>query len=282
MKLAYNKLSEELKRKIVEYYYRYPDKEFLELSNILNVSERAFSRVLREEGINTRLKNRYTLNDSYFSKIDTEEKAYWLGFIYADGYVGDSHYNNIVINSIDKEHLEKFKKAIAYTGKIRKVNRSGGYKTDKESYTINFSNPNMCKDLRELGLYPGKSTTMESLPNIPDNLVRHFIRGYFDGDGSICASKNRSVVKGKLYEYEKPVFNMIGTKEFLSEMLIKMPIERCNYAETNNRSENMIYMTVCKRSDVVKIYDYFYKDSTIFLERKYDKFTSAAPLCRNV
>ena len=107
-KIPYNKLTDKDKQNIINSYYQYKNLKFKELAELCNVSERAYSRVLKENNIDTHIKNRYTLNQNYFETIDTEHKAYWLGFIYADGYVGDENYNNIVIGLSDKDflHLE--------------------------------------------------------------------------------------------------------------------------------------------------------------------------------
>lgn len=75
----YRNLSDYDKDKIEEFYYKNKEYKFSELANALNVSKRSVSRVLTERNINTKRKNRYTLNENYFGNIDSEEKAYILG-----------------------------------------------------------------------------------------------------------------------------------------------------------------------------------------------------------
>ncbi len=265
----YNKLTEEDKQSIVKEYYNLVP--FKDMSEQLSISERAVARVLKEDGINTRLKNRYTLNPDYFETIDTEEKAYWLGFIYADGYVGDEKTNNIVISltESDKEHLESFAKCIDYTGIVR-IGGKGGFEGSKNRCTINFSNKKMASDLRKLGLYPGKSTTMSSIPDIQEELLRHFIRGYFDGDGSVYTARSTSYHKGKMYEYQKATVTMIGTKSF-----IKSIAEKRNYLHRirPSKTKEMVYLEYYGVNDMKTISDDFYNDATIYLKRKDDKFT---------
>ena len=98
MNKPYNLLLSKDKENIISTYYN--DKNislpFKEMANMCNVSERAFSRVLVENGINTKLKTRYIVNnEKYFENIDTENKAYFLGLLFADGYVGNE--NQIII-----------------------------------------------------------------------------------------------------------------------------------------------------------------------------------------
>ncbi|ALP91774.1 hypothetical protein ATN24_16965 [Clostridium butyricum] len=69
------------------------------------------------------MKNRYVLNENYFNEINTEAKAYILGFIYADGFVGNENFNNIVIAVNDLEILEFIVKEIEFTGEIRKTKK---------------------------------------------------------------------------------------------------------------------------------------------------------------
>ena len=86
---SYKELSNLDKEEILNYYYKYKNENFKTIAKKLNVSQRSVPRVLQEYGVNTRLKNRYVIkNENYFENIDTEFKAYALGFIYADGFVG--------------------------------------------------------------------------------------------------------------------------------------------------------------------------------------------------
>lgn len=265
----YNKLTEEDVSSIVNLYYQM--KSFREISEELQVSKRSIPRILVELGINTNLKNRYTLNDDYFDKIDEPEKAYWLGFIYADGYVGGEDTNSIVItlSEVDKNHLEKFKNTISYTGEIRNAGK-GGFENSKNRYSINFSSKKMASDLRGLGLYPGKSTTMESMPELPKSLIRHFIRGYFDGDGSVYQQRNHSTYKNKEYVYQKIIVSMIGTRLFLEDIKSYMSFSS---DFKSSRTKEVEYIRFYGVSEMKKIYRFFYKDSSVYLERKFNKFT---------
>ncbi|GIM28209.1 hypothetical protein CPJCM30710_08750 [Clostridium polyendosporum] len=102
-KIHYRNLTEDLKKKIINIYYDRKELTFVEISDLLGVSEGSVARVLTESGINTKRKNRYTLNEEYFNIIDDENKAYILGLLYADGYVGDNHFNNFVLQLKDRD-----------------------------------------------------------------------------------------------------------------------------------------------------------------------------------
>lgn len=273
MNKNYKELSFEDKKNIVEYYYNNKNKSFNEISNELKVSERSVSRVLKEFGINTRLKNRYTLYENYFDIIDTQEKAYILGFIYADGFVGDIKYNNIVIAVNDKQILDEIAHEFKFTGNIRRT-KKGGFENSKEGYCINFSSKIMANRLREIGLYPNKSLTISNIPNINTDLIRHFIRGYFDGDGSILLSHNTSYhkVNGNIKKYVYPTykFDILGTKDFLEDIKSKANFTYAKIQDT--RTEEIKCLTICAKKEFEYIFNYLYKDSTIKLIRKFEKW----------
>lgn len=271
---AYNLLTKKDKELIVKSYYEFKKLTFKEIAVKLGVSERAFARVLKEENINTRLKNRYTLNESYFSDIDTERKAYFLGLLCADGYVGDEHFNNISLSMKDKHIIYEFKDEIGFTGDIRIPVKSGGFESKSKLYCINFSSKKMCDDLRRLGVYTKKSLTFDSIPDIPKHLIRHFVRGYFDGDGSITISKSTSYhnVGGvkKKYIHESYTMTIIGTEKIVNDIAIEMGLNM--YKIKDSKTVQMKYLWVNARREMLGIYNYLYNDATVYLTRKYNKW----------
>lgn len=270
---AYNKLNEEDKNNIIKAFYDKSNiaKSFKEMSKECNVSERAFSRVLKENNIDGRNKNRYKLNDNYFNVIDMEHKAYWLGLLYADGYVGNNNFNNIVISLTisDMYILEEFAKDIEFTGDIRIDENGGGFSNGTPKAVLNFSSIKMAEDLRALGLYPGKSKSMTSIPNIPKEFIPHFIRGYFDGDGSIHTTKYYENDRGIKRYRIRNVFSMIGTIDFLNEIRNHIPAK---LTRQPCKSENMEYVVCNVNSRLLNIYNYLYGNATIYLTRKFDKW----------
>ena len=276
-KIPYNKLTEEDRKRIVETYFSRVDLTIPKISNHLNISERAVARVLKDNNIDTAKLNRYTLNEHYFENIDTEKKAYLLGLLFADGFVGDEKHNNIVVDlhKNDLQLLEEIKNEIGFTGKIRETKSSGGFSKEGEtSLRLNFSSKIMAKHLRDYGIVTKRSETMTSLPNISSQLMRHFIRGYFDGDGTISMFRRESyrTFSGntKLYKHTNYFFSIIGTQEFLECIAKEMNLKSYTFAKSRN--QNMVYLNVRSKVEIPKIYDYLYKDSTIKLQRKYDKF----------
>jgi intein-encoded DNA endonuclease-like protein len=272
-KLPYNKLSQEIKDLIIKKYYEQKELEFIELADLLKVSERSIGRVLKEAGINNKRKNRYNLNENYFSSIDNQNKAYILGLLYADGFVGDSHFNNIVLSMKDKELVELVGKKIEFTGEVRKC-KKGGFENSTEGYVLNFSSEKMANNLREWGMFPNKSLVLNELPKIKEELYRHFIRGYFDGDGSIVLSQHSSYHKVggqiKKYVYPSYYFMLLGTKEFLLMIVDKMNLQYFRIDDT--KTDAIKSLRVNAKCVFNSIFSYMYDDAEMYLQRKYDKW----------
>lgn len=209
-------------------------------------------------------------NESFFEKIDTEEKAYWLGFLFADGNVqqrGNSRLIKIAV--CDKEICDKFLKSINADFKtqtfLEKDYYHPGYK--HEVYHVEIYSEKMFNDLNILGCIPKKSLVLK----FPDKsifkseeLIRHFIRGYFDGDGWITTGVRNS---GKKYIS----IGFCGTLEFLSKLNEYIPIKGNVYKE-KRRITNTYRLLKSGSNNALKFYKYFYENSSIFLKRKYLKF----------
>ncbi len=177
----FDKLTIDDIRSIKELYFN--KVSFKEISTQLEVSDRAVRRVLKEAGINTKRKNRYKLDEFYFSQIDTPVKAYLLGLFMADGCVAAHNY--LAIQLIDLELLKLFQQELKYTGDIREV-------LDENlchlAYRINFSSAQMAADLAAKNKVA--NTPIQEIPLI--DFVDAFILGYFDGDGCVYKNEDRS------------------------------------------------------------------------------------------
>ena len=278
MKKSYNLLTEQDKQNIIDTYYNKTDMNFNEISNLLQVSERSFARVLKENNINTSLKNRYTLNENYFDTINSEHKSYFLGFLFADGFVGDDKFNNIVLSVHEKDRtiLDIFKKELNFTGNIRTNKNKIGYKKTGIQYVINFSSKHMAETLRTYGLVKNRKSIIKNIPScIPNNLINHFIRGYFDGDGSVCAYNKKNNVKLKdgsikTYHYKKVKIDLICNKDFGETIMKYIGINSCHFSKS--KCNDLYYLSIQAKNDLCIYKSYIYNNATIYLNRKYNKF----------
>lgn len=261
----YKNLTSVIKEQIVEKFCsgcNVPDliKEF-------GTTKRAIPEVLSEYQINTKRKGRYTLNENYFNTIDTSEKAYWLGLIAADGCITESNY--FAISLIDKDILIKLKESLNYSGEVYKPKIKNG----NTVYRINFSSERICNDLRKHGIYENKSLTYNKLPNIRHGLMRHFVRGYFDGDGCISESISTSYHNDKVYEYRSFMANIIATDKFCTCLKDELYNEiGYNASIDKSKTDGMSYIKIFKNKALKDFYWYLYCNTDLYLKRKHDKW----------
>jgi DNA-binding transcriptional regulator WhiA len=144
---------------------------------------------IKNNKINSR---KYIVNDNYFSKIDKHEKAYWLGFIYADGYITSSNGKKlgITLSSKDRDHLETFIQCLNATYPIKDYSVTGGYKIGIPYSRVLISSDKIYNDLILHGVVERKSL-IKKYPIIDDHLINSFILGYFDGNGSIYLNNTK-------------------------------------------------------------------------------------------
>lgn len=129
---------------------------------------------------------KYELNETYFDCIDTENKAYILGLLYADGNVGkETNIIQISLQESDKSILEKMQKEIGSTHPLKMIPYNSKNPNWKNQFCLSISNKYMHDSLVKQGLVPNKSLILKYPNFLENNLQRHFIRGYMDGDGSI-------------------------------------------------------------------------------------------------
>lgn len=272
---SYNQLTSDDKNKIINFYYKNKNILIKDIGNIIGISNRAVHRVLKEANINTRLKNRYNIkNQNYFENIDSEFKSYILGFIYADGFVGT--HNDFCIALSDKvpdnlKILNRFQNELGIDNLIyHSINKNGdGY------FTLKFSNKQLVSDLNKHGVFTRKSLTMENLPDIDDDLMNHFIRGYFDGDGTICTWFD------KFDNRTRYCMEILGTEIFLNKIQ-KIICSNCNIKATKlhdvKRVDGLTRISHRGIKNLIKIREYLYKDASIFLTYKHDRFYNIQPL----
>ena len=198
--------------------------------------------------------------NDFFKQIDTEEKAYWLGFIAADGNVNQELTTcTIDLQRADRAHVEKFAKCFDNYYKVVDHER------EHPSSYIHVYSKQCCLDLMQYGIVPNKSLILDVKTElIPDHLIRHYIRGYFDGDGSIfCSHPNRE----NGYNYDEWGMNFAGTEKVLTFFK--------EYLKLNHpvRSKGTWYsLDISGTLETYEILSYLYKDATIYLDRKKEKF----------
>ena len=212
----------------------------------------------------------YTCNLDYFKEIDSEEKAYWLGFIYADGWVeykeGSTHTLGIELSIVDIEHLRKFNKSIEGNYKITtRIMHLEETDKDYEMCCIRVCKKTFVDHLIDKGVIPNKSFDI-TMPNIPENLFSHFIRGFFDGGG--CLAHGTTKYKNKTQDVIKADFTC-GSIEFINSLRSILFDNGINSHVVSERNHYRLRIGGLKNTH--EFLEYIYKDATIYLDRKYEK-----------
>lgn len=247
------------------------------LNNKYTVSAIA-SLIKRKWGLrsSSQAAKKYTVNSDFFKKIDTEEKAYWLGFLIADGYI-TSRDNKIGLSLCidDIEHLEKFKKDINATYPIKIYNPSKTGYSKKQYCRIIISDLMMYLSVQDYGLVEHKSNVLQP-PNKKDikGYEKDFIRGFFDGNGSITFT-NTALHKN---EYQFKVISTDAFLDFIKEWIeLNTSIKIKRYYK--RKDEQIVSsIEVAGNYQVKEILDLLYKDSTVYLERKYNRYINLCNL----
>jgi len=242
-------------------------KTTVEISALYNICDNSVTKVLRENNIKIRPAKRYSnvKKHDYFNKIDTIDKAYFLGWMISDGAIIESktrkNRSNVIsleIHNKDRIILEMFSKALGAEDNIIKLFPK------RNHANIRFASEQMSKDLSKYGAVPRKSQ-ITYLPLIRDDLMSHLIRGIFDGDGTITIDKNGN---GHLCFYgSEKICNQIA--DYLHN---KVGLNR------NKVSKSTCYHVWYGGKKPIKIMkDFLYKDcGEFYLERKYLKFQEVA------
>jgi len=252
---AWGKITHEFRATCVQDYQK--GLSIKEIHNLRGSGIKTIYRIVKEEGVYESkkgiLSNRsYFFNQSYFENIDTSLKAYFLGFLYADGCNTGEHLT-VSINKKDIYLLEKLKQELETEVNIKSC--------AKDIVSLYVCSKKLCNDLSKHGCVP-KKTFILTFPDLPEHLVHHFIRGYFDGDGCICITNKRHD------------FSIVGREEFVQSIQTIL-MEKCNLKKTKiikNLRSPVFNVRYSGRLQTNRIADYMYKDSSFHLMRKYDKF----------
>ena len=263
--MAANKLTEEQINEIVNLYQQ--DTPIRELSNNYGVSYQNIRNLLLKRNllkVNPKHKRLHNpkLKTDIFKRIDTEFKAYLLGLICADGHISKQQKIELTLQAQDKELLEYIKVKLDHETPLIKKEGKGANRQD--AYRLMLCSKEMTADLTKLGLDNNKTKNLsiDILKNIPNRLLRDFIRGFFDGDGCITETRN---------EYD---LSIIGCQTFIEPLKdILEEILGIHFSLTIHGTTSYIRtIRVSGRYQCINFGKWMYEGSNIYMQRKYDKY----------
>lgn len=238
-----------------------------ELASAFDCSDVTIGNILRRNKITTRpftlAGRKYACDHSFFDRIDSEPKAYWLGFIAADGCIVKTKWSPVLLitlSQVDLAHLEAFRDAIGSNQPVRIEAGRGSYGGPKARFGVTSSQ--LVAGLQRHGITYHK-TASHAWPALPEHLIRHYLRGYFDGDGCFTRSGTSNLV----FDLTGSFPFITATQEFMSETLDL----RKNKIYPHSLSKLVCSIRWAGESQITKIAHYFYTDATIYLPRKRTK-----------
>lgn len=270
------KFSKEDEEKIIHLYTE-ENLSTVKIGKLYKVSYRTIARLLERNRINRTGvgRRKYSLDETYFENIDTPNKAYILGFLYADGSNNKSKQTvSMSLQEEDKYILEKIRQEVKSEKELEFIDYSDkhdfGY-TYKNQYRLLFFSKHISESLESIGMVPNKSLVLE-FPDIDSKFYPHFIRGYFDGDGSFCPNYSKA---GKF----QPLITFTSTNNFcvkLQEILTnELNIAGGNIYDAACHNGITKVLSISGAVQTKKILDWMYNDAEMYLERKYIKYRNA-------
>ncbi len=205
-------------------------------------------------------KHKYNVKEDFFRNgVDTQEKAYLLGLLYADGSVDTGGKMRISLQEGDKDILYKLKEILGYTGPLHTIDKGPGRYIQK---CLCINRKTLTDDIIKLGCPPNKAFKLKFPTNdiVLSGLVWHFIRGYFDGDGS--AGDSYCNITG-CYDF------IYGLSNFLNKSNIEHKIYQRYKERPAKKSSHSLF--IMKKQHRLKFYNLLYENSRIHLHRKYNK-----------
>lgn len=201
-----------------------------------------------------------TINEKYFESIDSDEKAYFIGLLYADGNLYEKR-KRILLNLQERDGylVEKFRTCIEYSGLLQTLIKPGNRQNQN---CVSFYNEKIYSDLEKIGMGPNKSVTCD-IPIIPDKYFPGFIRGFFDGDGCIWNNGLKALIS---------ITCLQNISEYITEKLKIYDIDTNFKIVTRYNIPFLGLLTIPKKEHMYKLFKMMYHSKDIiYMKRKFEK-----------
>lgn len=234
------------------------------ISKVLNINKNAIYSCLKRNSVIMRNRGyyrKYKMDEDFFINIDSEKKSYILGFVMADGYNNPTKQTlRIVLNYLDIDILQKIQRCLKTNSPIKHITQiNTNLKKKHRCVLLSLYGKNFCKILSDKGCTNNKSFTLKfpSFNIVPKKFVRHFIRGYFDGDGGISLRKNGYSI------------SICGNFHFCTELL-KQISHHTNIQFHIYKHSTIYKLSLNRKRDNFLFLKWLYNNSNIYLNRKFN------------
>lgn len=240
-------------------------KSYAQLATIFDVNQDTLSSISKTYNLHVDNRRKYTVNHYYFENIDTAEKAYWLGFLDADGNIDKKKQHlSITLQRKDENALYKFRQCLDSSHPVNHKMCIFNNQSYAQS-VLTISSRILCEDLVKAGCVPNKSLCLLP-PQIDNSLIPYWVLGYMDGDGSVKTYIDKTNQKPRLN------ISFTGTYEVLS--FIRDYFGTNSKIQKEHRCENTFHFTVTETKSI-EFLSCLYNSSPIdyiSLDRKREKF----------
>lgn len=251
------------------YNYVILKKGLIPTGKAVGVSQKIVERVLKENGIHKRTYVEakdtlrvYSVDDDYFKK-QSHNMGYILGFLAADGCIAKKENKiSLLLSTTDEEILEKIRQEVQSTRQIKRYEGKYGTVSSFIVYSSSWK-----KDLSCYSIVPEKTFKLLAPEHLSKKYWLDYIRGFFDGDGSI--SEANGTIQFKIGSASKPILDWI--RNFLANEY-GICNKGLNYQKLDSEKDfwNLLYYG----ENVRKLYQLLYKNpESLKMDRKYNKFT---------
>lgn len=258
-----------IQKEILEDLYVKKGYSQIKIAKMLGCSNWKVRKYMRMYDINVRSDReqalKYLVDEDYFKEIRTQNQAYILGFLYADGFIQKERKHSsrrlgISIQKKDKKLLEDINIELSSTYPIKNYEVTGGYKVGASYVRLIITSPKLCEDVIVKGCLENKTEKLyfPTSEQVPQHLLPSFLRGYFDGDGSIYKSNSWNV-------------RIMGTIPFLTEIINLFDFKDKKLYHRNPESQTINRELSLKINESLEFLEFINKHNGIKLERKNTK-----------
>lgn len=268
------------KNKISDLFndYSINNLSYRELAEKFRVSEKSVIKILKRNGADIPYQNKfeyenvrykYDCDHLFFENIDTEEKAYFLGFLYSDGCnQSDSPCVVLALQAGDRDLLERLNSLVNRERPLYFSKRSEKSPNWQDQFRLVISSHKISRDLADWGCLPDKTFKLEWPDRLSQNLWSHFVRGLWDGDGNIEVNHSSCSFIGTVSMCEA-IQRIIKDKLGINSQIR-------GYQASLNLEKNIRVLYITGRTQMRTFLDWLYGESSIYLNRKFEKYQQLA------
>lgn len=213
-----------------------------------------------------------------FFSIQSSDMAWLMGFIASDGTIRkDCNGIKISLALKDKEILEKIKEVLELETEVKEFQTSNGY----DACTLAWTCEQHKKDLAKYNIVPAKTFILTPPIGLNEKYYIDYIRGYFDGDGSINLIKNSNGrgngnIRWQVCSATKEIIEFIVDTLYTQYNIPKVAI----MSDDSKNRQNTLYYCQYSSTASREIYKILYTENSLYLKRKKDKFEEVLSLIK--